>query len=403
MVGLRLTLKNSTFVPIALDPNAVINFEIKSSIVPAISSRICATLTKLKAFIAISQHIEIVEDYAFNDCTDMSEINLEGNNIHKFGVGVFSNTRKLKELHILGASLSRLDVDLFGNLGELTYLMLSASQLRELPIGAVKNLKKLEFLFIYSNDLTDLDAEGLVEVLPNLKSIFINDNNFHCDRLGEIIDVFKSKLIYMPDTMYHPHAKKRDYVPRTVNRITCLSQGQLAIEKLKKALAGELEEMKDLPLGREVIELQEIVRSGFVESDGAIFELTLTVNETLDDVYKKMSNLNETVEHVLQNDIRDSSEKLRKLEEQMKQMKMNSSTSSALIENLIDKNNLQRSTEPLRQDIIAVWVFIAILTLAVGVICFVGFKKFRKYDGDAPLLSYEYRIDGQDLRELDRH
>lgn len=306
--GLTVTSKNYTFVPIAPDANTVIKFEIFQSRITVLTSNICTTFTKIRYFHAIDQHIEIVEDYAFNNCTNVTDINLEKNNIHQIGVGSFSNTKQLTKLHILGGSMDHIDVDLFSNLGELKQLMFSANGLRELPVGAMKNLKNLELLYIYSNNLDDLDVTGLVNTLPNLKSIYLNDNNFHCDRLIDIVDTFKARGIITSDYVYINTMKRRDYIPRKVHNIICLTQAQLLTENLKRALTGSLEQLKGLPIGQAVIQLKEVVSTGFEDSDSAIVTLTTNLNETSDNLNEQIFNLNKTLQTNLHANINSANE-----------------------------------------------------------------------------------------------
>lgn len=279
---LVLTTKNYTFVPIAPDSKAVTKFIIKNSKVSVLTTNICTAFTKLQKLNAIDSHIEIVEGNAFQNCTDIIEINLEQNNIHQLGEGVFSNTKKLQNLHILGGSLRYIDADLFSNLGELQLLLFSANGLEELPVATIKNLKKLKKLFLYSNDLYDLDAAGLIENLPSLEEISINDNNLHCDRLIEIIETFKAKNITIQTITHDLYVKKRNYNPNKMDKIICLSQAQQDDEKFKNALRTRtLDELRDFPLGKTIIDLQTLVYANIVGTDRQIKDLTNTLNTVI--------------------------------------------------------------------------------------------------------------------------
>lgn len=409
------TSKNSTFVPVAPDARAVVKFEIIKSIVSVLTSNICTTFNNLKYFTAVGQHIEIVEDYAFNNCTDMLDINLEKNNIHKLGTGIFSNTKKLQRLHMLGGSVQHIDDDLFSNLGELNQLLYSANGLKELPVAAIRNLKKLELLYLYSNDLSDLDAEGLVENLPKLKSIYINDNNFHCDRLIEIVDIFKGRKVKILDHTFDAYNKKRDYIPVKVSNIICLSQAQLQAEQLKTALTGSLDTLKALPLGKEIFQLKEIVTSGFTDSDSEIVALSNTLNEMADSVNEQISNLNETLQNTtieisdtvsgLKNDIEtvqqhseqtlnETVAKIQKLEDSIASLLNkydNIMIDSIKSDKLIENNS--RPVESLSHNMVAMWVCLVCLFLFIVTIGLFVIKKFKKVYVDVPFLFYEDRID----------
>lgn len=408
--GLTVTLKNFTFVPVAPDSDVVVKFELRKSIVPVLTKNICITFTKLKQFVAIEQHIEIVEDYAFNNCTDVVDINLEQNNIHKLGVGIFSNTKKLQRVHILGGSLSYMDIDLLSNLTELNQLLYSANGLKELPIAAMKNLKKLELLYLYSNDLTDLDAEGLVANLPSLKSIYINDNNFHCDRLIEIIEIFRAKNIRVPDHTYEKHVKKRDYIPRKISNIICLTQAQVDAEKLKKALNGSLDDLKDFPLGKAVIQLKDVVNSGFIDTDSEIVNLTNAIDEQISYLNGTLQNnsietsgsideLSKTIQ-TAQHTIEDESEVIRKHEEAISVL---SEKYTILMSEEKSKANKNGEYESLSNSTIAVWaclVMLLLINVAIGLWVLRVTRKFGQIDMDGPFLCYEERVERNDRQLL---
>lgn len=403
--GLTLSLKNYTFFPVAYDSNHVNKIEIKSSTVPVLTSDICTTFPKLKNFIAPEQHIEIIEDYAFNNCTELIEINLERNNIHKLGKGVFSNAKQLQRLHILGASLEQFDTDLFSNLTELKQIVYGASGLKELPVVAIKNLKKLQYLYLYSNELSDLDAEGLIENLPNLKTIYINDNNFHCDRLIEIMAAFKAENIIVHDHTYTTYIKKRDYVPRKINNIICLTQAQLESEKLKKALTSSLDELKQYPIGKAVIQLKDVVSSGFVDADSNIVSLYNTLNETSGNLTKQISNLNETLDNIsnqFSETVNDLKENMtNQIEEQqilatqlnvtIKRIQEIADSVTFLMDNLTFSNKLSdnQGYESLNHNIVAIWVFLIFLLFFVVGVSFFVYIRLRNIHIDVPILRYE--------------
>lgn len=412
---LTVTSKNYTFVPVTLDANIVTTFEIVRSRISVLTSNICTTLNKIKYFTAAEQHIERVEDYAFNNCTDVIEINLERNNIHKLGIGVFSNTKLLQRLRILGGSMDHIDVDLFSNLYELKHLLFSANGLSELPVAAMKNLKKLELLYIYSNNLDDLDVSGLVANLPRLKSIYLNDNNFHCDRLIEIMDTFKAGGIATPDYTFGNSIKRRDYIPRKIHNITCLTQAQLENENLKSALTGSLDRLNNFAMRSEVIQLKEIVSFGFKDADSAIVTLTNNFDETSDNLNKQILNLNETLHTNLHantdtvNELKSNIKTVEKefvqtgkdnwavqqqLEARLNGMMESYQEHDKLIASLMDKcvklssldeirnGNGNRIYKSFGNNMVSVWVCIVVLIVVDVAIVMVGItfiKKFRRF------------------------
>lgn len=365
ITGLTLSLTNFTFKPVAVIPNNVVGLEIKKSTVPVITSAICTALPKLKSFVAIQQGIQVIQDYAFNNCTDITLISLPFNNIHTLGKGIFDNTKRLQEINIHGGSLERIDENLLDNLGELLEFVVSANKLKELPVAAVKNLKKLKILYLYSNELTDLDANGLISNLPSLKAVYINDNNFHCDRLNEIIMAFKAKNILIVDHTHSIYLKKRDYIPHKIQEIICLSHAELESEKMKNGLNLSLAELKDTPLGKAVIQLKDIVSSGFQDADENIVTLFNMLNGTSNDLSAQFVNLSRTVQEMTKT--------ITLLSEQYK--------------NLTDLTASGRSKVNDNSRLV-IWILLSCSLLAVGgALAFFAYTKLRKNPSDV-FLSY---------------
>ncbi|KAJ6633048.1 Reticulon-4 receptor-like 2, partial [Pseudolycoriella hygida] len=295
ITGVHLSMKNFTLTPIASNPNLIQSLEITKSTIPVITTELCTALPKIKSFFAIQQGIQIIKDYAFNNCTEITLISMPFNSIHTLGTGIFDKTKKLQEINIHGGALEQIDVNLLNNLGELTELVISANRLRELPVAAVKNLKKLKILYLYSNELTDLDAESLVKQLPSLKGVYINDNNLQCDRLNDIIATFKAKNILIVEHTHAIYLKKRDYIPHKIQDIICLTHVELESEKMKRGLNLSLAELKDTPIGDAVIRLKDIVSSGFADADGNIVTLFNMLNGTTNDLNRRLIVLNQTL------------------------------------------------------------------------------------------------------------
>lgn len=374
ITGLTLNMKNYTFKPVARQPSVVVGFEIKKSTVPVITSEICSTLPKILSFVAIQQGIQIIEDYAFNNCTEITLISMPFNNIHTLGKGIFDNTKKLQEINMHGGSLEQIDVDLFNNLGELLELVISANKLKELPVAAVKNLKKLKILYLYSNELSDLDADGLISNLPSLKAVYINDNNLHCDRLNEIIEAFKAKKILSVDHTHSIYLKKRDYIPHKIQEIICLTNVELESEKLKRGLSLSLDEMKDYPLAKAVVKLKDIVSSGFVDADANIVTLFNMLNGTSNDINAQLVNLNRT--------LNDTTRKMQEMADAITSM---ADDYKKLTATLSDNSKLNSSSN------MVISIVVLCSLLAIVVVAFVVHEKFRRNRFGGVPFSYHNR------------
>lgn len=378
ITGLTLSLTNFTFTPVASNPGIVVGLEITKSTVPVITSKICSALPKIKSFVAIQQGIQIIENDAFNNCTEVTLISMPFNNIHTLGKGIFDNTKKLQEINIHGGSLEQFDVNLFNNLGELLELVISANRLQELPIAAFKNLKKLKILYIYSNELSDLDAEGLVSNLPSLRAVYLNDNNFHCDRLNEIIVTFKAKRILIIDHTHSIYLKKRDYIPHKIQEIICLTHVELESEKMKKGLNLSLNELKEYPLGKAVIQLKDIVSSGFVDVDNNIVTLFDTLNATSTDLNQQVVALNRT--------LNETTRKIHRMEDTINLMSINYGKLNATSSNAKSNDNSN----------VVLWILLICSLVVIAVMAFFVFTKLRKNHLHLP---FTYKNDMVPLNE----
>lgn len=375
---LTLSLQNYTLQPVATYPKIIYAFELTRSTVPVITTEICTALPRLKSFVAIQQGIQVIQDNAFNNCTEVTLISMPFNNIHTLGKGIFDNAKQLQEINIHGGSLEQIDVNLLNNLGELLELVISANKLQELPVAAVKNLKKLKVLYLYSNELIDLDAEGLVGNLTSLRAVYINDNNFHCDSLSRIIDAFEAKKIMIVDHTHSIYLKKRDYIPHKMKEIICLTAVEIESEKKKKGLDLSLNELKDTPLAKEVIQLKDIVRSGFQDVDNNIVTLFNTINGTSTDLSTQMIKVNQTLSETIF--------KVQKVEEKLDHL-WESYKNSPSISNKTSDNST-----------VLIWVVVVCTLLIIGIVSFFVYLQVRKVPLSVPF-SYHRNTDTIPLNE----
>lgn len=240
--NVTLHTRNYKFVPDPSHPSNSEYFVIDLSTVTVLTSDICTTFPEIIVFVARWQGIQIIENYAFTNCTRITDMDLNGNNIHTIGKEIFPTPSKLTLLYMDG---SRINVDLLSKLHEMMILSIGENGLKELPLEAIKNMKYLRQLSVESNELFDLDAEGFIQNFPDLERISINDNNFPCNRLTEIVDAFNVKIFDFYVTRYR---RKRDYVAHgRVGPVMCLTQEQVHYEKNKRA--SLLEESKNNEIG----------------------------------------------------------------------------------------------------------------------------------------------------------
>lgn len=162
--------------------------------------------------------IEDILPEAFVKCTKVKYIFLNDNNIRTLHRDTFRYNIQLDELEIQRNNLKELNTWLFASLVNLKLLNLHGNYLTEFPAELVRNNKKLITLNLSTNDLLDLDAAALVEYIPNLKSIIMNNNQFSCDRMQQIL----ARNLYVINTSYLYVYRRRFYLQSTVDRFLCL-------------------------------------------------------------------------------------------------------------------------------------------------------------------------------------
>lgn len=173
--------------PVADNPSDVTTIWLCQGTVPILSgSGICEALPNLQKLWATELSMEEIQDNAFQGCKDVKQVVLRNNNLIK------------------------------------------------LEVNAFKGLTNLNDLRLYSNHLFDLDIESLLQYTPELKKIYLADNNFKCSRLREILDLLKTKNITADPYVYD--SRKRDYTPEKIDEIHCLFDCQYKSEYSKLSI-----------------------------------------------------------------------------------------------------------------------------------------------------------------------
>lgn len=236
--GLNLTRDDYQIEPEVDNINAVRTIWLYGTVAILSSNSICEAMPNLRTF---EGHLsmEELDKNAFLGCSHLESLNLDlkNNTFVKFGRNALTGLSNLKDLSIYNGSIPRLYLDLTDlkkletlRFFELGLTMFSADILRKQI-----NLKKLS---LYSNNLLDLDVEGILKYTPNLEWINLQDNNFKCTRLSEILSVLTRKKIIIEAWFFE--LKHRDYVTETIDDIHCLTDQQWESEVTKLPLEQQL-------------------------------------------------------------------------------------------------------------------------------------------------------------------
>lgn len=162
--NLMLTRDDYKIEPVADNPSAVKVIKL-FGIVPVLSSsEICEAFPNLEFFFAQRLSMEEIKEGAFQGCKNVCYLSLHNNNLMQLDGNVFKGLSNLKELRL------------------------------------------------YSNHLFDLGVENLLQHTPILSKIGLNDNNFKCSRITEILNLLKAKNIEAVEGT--AELRKRDYTPK---------------------------------------------------------------------------------------------------------------------------------------------------------------------------------------------
>ena len=111
----------------------------------------------------------------FDGITNLTLLNLSGNELSSLSAGIFDKLTNLKTLSLFKNQLSSLPTGIFDKLTNLKTLNLSGNQLSSLPSGLFDKLTNLTTLNLLDNPLRSL-PNGYFDKLTSLKTIFLPPN-----------------------------------------------------------------------------------------------------------------------------------------------------------------------------------------------------------------------------------
>lgn len=245
---IKLNRTHYHFQPKALNVSNALKIKFSNnSVIPVFGEDMCNTFTtSIRTLDLNGLKIEEIFPQAFKHCTEIRVLRLVENKIQTLDKDIFRHNRFMEELYLDYNSLQQLNVFVFSSLSKLKTLFLNSNQIRELQPGIFDSLESLKFLSMNNNSLTmlqpelfkansklerleintnnllDLDEERLLEALPNLKGIALNENELNCVRVSEIKSTFRARGV----TLYvakSKHRRKRFYPVDEAESIMCAS------------------------------------------------------------------------------------------------------------------------------------------------------------------------------------
>lgn len=152
--------------------------------------------------------LTVIDQELFSNFVYLQNLYLNDNKISVLGMGCFNNLATLKSLNLSHNFISNLEFGTFSGLDSLEELDISHNSFTFINENSFHVLENLERLFLDNNLITTINVPDLLEHLPNLKLITLQNNKWNCNNLFRIIKAFREKSI---NTSY------RLEVPRTAN------------------------------------------------------------------------------------------------------------------------------------------------------------------------------------------
>lgn len=179
-----------------------------SSKVAVLTSDICETLRYLKIFRIPSVGLTSVEADAFQKCPHLKEIDLGLNYLSSLPSGIFDWNERLELVYLHTNKFTTIDEKVFKYNKNLVMVRLYNNNLHCLPSNLFENTPKLNFLdlgknqlrllsfleegmsvlesvskvYLDHNKLSDVDEQKVIKTFPDLETIWLEGNNFWCNR-----------------------------------------------------------------------------------------------------------------------------------------------------------------------------------------------------------------------------
>lgn len=139
--------------------------------------------------------IENVE-FAFNNLTQLKNLDLTSNPIGYIDPAVFSNVTSLEHLELRGCNLTEIDADFLMEQSNLLLLDLSLNNLTVIDLHVFDVLDKLEFLKLATTGINELGHfTEMKTLLPALRFINLADNPIECPLVLQMVEYFDGNSI----------------------------------------------------------------------------------------------------------------------------------------------------------------------------------------------------------------
>lgn len=252
--NVKLTESNAEWEPTSnTSAPSVTKIQFTNSQIPVFSHSICRTFQVLEELLVPKLGIKTILEDAFHACVNVKVINCDNNDIEGLNWNTFRFNKNLKRLSLAGNGLRNLDPMLFSGVPELEFLSVDRNNLTSFSSELLKGNNNLEVLRLDANEISDLDEDGLVKHLPNLKDIYFDLNEIACVRVVEIEQKLKVHGIvaHVNDGQI---SKFRYYPQEKVLGLTCSPDISWSAAQYRKSKSGTTIESDSITLIQKDIE-----------------------------------------------------------------------------------------------------------------------------------------------------
>lgn len=281
------------------NPDEVERFMIFNSVIPILTGDSCKVFPILNTIRTINCSIKSLDIETFAPCSNLTQLWLQNEKISRLDPGMFRHLTNLEELFIIQTTINFIDSEAFVGLDNLKVLILAETQQNFIDPEIFKPLRSLTGLSLQGNNLIDLNVEGLLEVLPLLKTFSFDDNDIPCQRTKEIITTLKNANIE-PPRQGELKFKPRSYPIARVFGTICIPDGSINYETTTDYVTKEMEQEEK----HEKSDTGCVDKSKVKKMSDQVNELGDTIKRTVaksEIVKKRIDQALAKLEHVNQN------------------------------------------------------------------------------------------------------
>lgn len=136
--------------------------------------------------------VGVLHTESFEGLNELEILDLQHNKICYIPLGLFKHVQLLKMLDLSWNNLRSLNLGLFSGLNNLETLNLASNNLASVNPKSFLPLNRLSFLDISRNGLIFLDAVDVTKSAPTIRKLGINENQWSCDVLVNLVQYFKT-------------------------------------------------------------------------------------------------------------------------------------------------------------------------------------------------------------------